>query len=334
MGFQKPNNLQYRNLMDTRGMSLLHNNCPDEIYSLVRLQHLEERITHLYRSKARTPFDVTSDLNIQIFLNELQEWRARTPLEIRNLRTVHHPTERITADCPYSAHVAIAEPFVTLTIFSHELGFLQLPYSPNRGLSSPQSHLTSCLAAAKTFFEALLSVPETVYAHFSVVQYAMVTQAILVLTRLTFLMAAALNWDAGTARSTIPLVMYLDALSYRFHSLSPTPAPASGTGVPKQSDALYVYAMAIASVKRSYIRRVSNIQQATVVGERVVFPRGPHCPMKDPGMSTYLDYDLNSAYGSSLDSADMTPPPVARAMHTPMYHDLWATMTCSWADDA
>jgi hypothetical protein len=319
--------------MDTHGMSLLQNNCPDEIYSLVRLQHLAERIAQLYKSKADTPFDVTSDLNIQIFLNEIQEWRARTPPEIRNLRTVHHPRERIITDFFSSAHVAIAEPFVTLTIFSHELGFLELPYSSHRALSSPQSHLTSCLSAAKTFFEALLAVPETVYAHFSVVQYAMVIQAILVLTRLTFLMAAALNWDAGTARSTIPLVMYLDALSYRFHALSPTPAPASGTGMPKQSDALYVFAMVLGSVKRSYIRRVSNIQRATVVGDRTVVARGPHCPMKDPSLSTYLEHDLNSAYSSSLDDADMTPS-VFRAMHTPVYHDLWATMTCSWANDA
>lgn len=330
MGFQKPNNLQYRNLMDTRGLSLLHNDCPDEIYSLVRLQHIAERIVQYHRRKKT---NVTSDMNIQIFLNEIQEWRARTPLEIRNLRKSPAPEKE--APLTSLAHLALAEPFVTLTVFSHELGFLQLPYPAQRALTSPHSHLTSCLSAAKAFFEALLAIPETSYAHFSIVQYVMVIQGVLVLTRLTFLMAAALNWDAATARSNIPLVMYLDALAYRFHSLSPTPAPPSGAGVPKQCDALYVFAIVLGSVKRSYVRRVANIKPPTEI-EYPSAARGPHCPMKDPGLIDYLDNnDMDQAYGDMgwhSESSDV-PSSAWRAAHMPVYHDLWATMTCSWAND-
>jgi hypothetical protein len=87
MGFQKPNNLRYRNLMDTYGISLLERDCPDEIYALVKLLHLIERIAGVQRMKATGSFDLTNDMNIQIFMNELQEWRASTSIEIRNRRT-------------------------------------------------------------------------------------------------------------------------------------------------------------------------------------------------------------------------------------------------------
>lgn len=87
MGFQKPNNMQYRNLMDAHGVSLLQSGVPDEIISLVRLLHLIERISNLHRSKKDVSYDSTADMKIQIFLNELQEWRARIPDGIRNSRT-------------------------------------------------------------------------------------------------------------------------------------------------------------------------------------------------------------------------------------------------------
>ena len=87
MGFQKPNNLQYRNLMDSHGASLLESDCPDEIYALVKLLHLIERIAGMQRMNSSGLFDLANDMNIQMFMNELQEWRAATPVEIRNLRT-------------------------------------------------------------------------------------------------------------------------------------------------------------------------------------------------------------------------------------------------------
>ena len=96
MGFQKPNNLQYRNLMDDRGEALLHHEHQSgfnshDITSLVKLQHLTERIGEVHMSKPQVPNDyqdasLVVEMNMQMFLNELQEWRTNTAAEIQNLR--------------------------------------------------------------------------------------------------------------------------------------------------------------------------------------------------------------------------------------------------------
>ena len=231
----------------------------------------------------------------------------------------------------------MADHFANITIFSHELGFLRRPYPSSPPLSFPPTHLTSCLVACKSFFETLLSIPETLYPHFSTVQYAMVIQAILVLSRLTFLMAATLNWDASTARANIPLVMYLDALCYRFQALSPTPTPSSGSETPKHSDALHIFSMVLGSVKRSYVRRVESIQPVTFLVDPSL-ARGPHCPMKDASLRAYFDQDVDSAYGGDLSGSGASTtagvtPCASGETGMPLYHDLWATMTCTWAEE-
>ena len=90
MGFQKPNNLQYRNLMDVHGESLLQNEVSNEVASLVKLQRLAERIAELHTTK-QPVYDphmnsLTAEMNVQIFLNEVQEWRRVTTDEIKSHR--------------------------------------------------------------------------------------------------------------------------------------------------------------------------------------------------------------------------------------------------------
>ena len=331
-------------------MSLLYGDCPAEVHAIVKLQHLLERIMNASRIKERAYYDTQTDLNIQMFLNELHEWRASTPPDLKNMRTspppIHplNPQERalLTPYCS-TAHIAIADHFTNITIFSHELGFLRRAYpSSSPPVSFPQTHLTSCLAACKSFFEAVLSIPETLYPHFSIVQYAMVIQAILVLSRLTFLMAAKLNWDAGTARANVPMVMYLDALSYRFLAVSPTPTRSSSgsSETPRHWDWLHIFAVVLESVKRSFVRRVDSIQPVTFLVDPSL-ARGPHCPMKDASLSAYFDQEMememDSAYGGDLSgsgasTAAMTPC-TSGETGRPLYHDLWATMTCTWANE-
>jgi hypothetical protein len=53
LGFQKPNNLRYRNLMDSHGQALMQDETSAEIASLVKLQRLAERV-------AGTPYSHTS----------------------------------------------------------------------------------------------------------------------------------------------------------------------------------------------------------------------------------------------------------------------------------
>lgn len=96
MGFQKPNNLHYRNLMDDRGETLLQKeshggSSSNGITSIVRLQHLTERIREFHTSRSTATdhqeASLVAEMNAQMFLNELQEWRTTTAAEIQNLRT-------------------------------------------------------------------------------------------------------------------------------------------------------------------------------------------------------------------------------------------------------
>lgn len=86
MGFQKPNYVQYRDLMDNRGMSLLHSDCPEDIFALIKLLHLIERIATVFRSVQKPSFDPNNDMTIQIFVSELQELRGSISPEVRSMR--------------------------------------------------------------------------------------------------------------------------------------------------------------------------------------------------------------------------------------------------------
>lgn len=201
----------------------------------------------------------------------------------------------------------------------------------------------SCLDACKRFFEYLISIPESNYPNFTTVQWAGVVQAILVLSRLTFLMASNLGWSPETTREKIPLTMYLDALCYRFQAVSSTPTPA-GSERPKDPDVFYVFKLILASVKKSYGRRVAAIASksfAVEMGMAAGAARG-HCPMLDPSLAVYLDSDpememVDPSYGGFWDytgsgSLANTPASSTNAAMPPVYFDLWATMTGSWAE--
>jgi hypothetical protein len=89
MGFQKANHMHYRNLMDTRGESLLQGEDSQDIYSLVKLQRLSEKISEAYKSKPSVELDAdpfNDEVKIQQFLGEYQDWRRSTSDFFRNIR--------------------------------------------------------------------------------------------------------------------------------------------------------------------------------------------------------------------------------------------------------
>ena len=253
-----------------------------------------------------------------------------------------------------AAHITLFERFIGIYIYSYELGLLLHPYRnyfKKVESTASQSRLLACLEGCKGFFEYFLSLPEAYYAQFCIFQWSLLVQTILVLSRLTFVMASSFTWNPETTRSHVPLVMYLDAFCYRFHNTTST--PAEGSKQPKNPDVLYVFKMILTSVKNSYERRVAKIASnlAPASTPQSVGVASGHCPMLDPSLKVYFDndlaadFDLSSINGKSwdlsgtsltnLDSANMiTPPPSSYSMPTaPLYHDLWATMTGSWAEE-
>lgn len=232
----------------------------------------------------------------------------------------------------------MAERYLGCAIYSHQLGFLRRPYRDHlRSMANqgpPNSaYLESCLQASKTFCEYLLSLPETNYLNFTAAQWGMTVHVILVLSRLTFVMAANLGWDSDTTRSNIPLVMYLDALCYRFQHLSLT--PSDDTETPKNPDVIYVFKMILKSCKKSYERRVSKIEPGFLVVDHsnVIGVARGHCPILDPSLNPLFDIS-DSTYGGSYElSESATPSNSSTTASLPQYHDVWAIMTGSWAEE-
>lgn len=89
-GFQKPNNMVYRKLMDAHGELLMQDEFSPEIYSLVKLERFIEKIAEWHTSKVPSDNsqmdELNNEVNIQVSLNELSEWRATTDEAIKNLR--------------------------------------------------------------------------------------------------------------------------------------------------------------------------------------------------------------------------------------------------------
>lgn len=89
MGFQKPNSIQYRNLMDSRGVELLKEEALSEIHHIVKLQRLWERISefHLGRDQdvVTQPSSFNSEMEVQMFLNELEDLRKTASDVVRNI---------------------------------------------------------------------------------------------------------------------------------------------------------------------------------------------------------------------------------------------------------
>ena len=93
MGFQKPNDIRYRKLMESNDQILLQDERSEEVASLVQLQRLAERVaeSHSAIEPAGDPQmeAITAEVNAQMFQNELDQWRGSTPDVIRNLRTLN-----------------------------------------------------------------------------------------------------------------------------------------------------------------------------------------------------------------------------------------------------
>ncbi len=156
---------------------------------------------------------------------------------------------------------------------------------------------------------------------------------VLVLSRLTFLMAANLGWDSDTTRSNVPLVMYLDALCYRFQHLSLTPSDTVET--PQNPDVLYVFRMILRSCKKSYDRRVSKIEPGFVVVDHanVIDVARGHCPILDPTLNPLFDIP-DSTNGDSYELSDSTTTgSLSTASYVTQYHDIWAVMSGCWAEE-
>ena len=90
MGFQKPNNLHYPNLLNSHSCDYLSENDSTIFCSLVKLTHLMEKIASFHENKQPTGDShieaLNAEMSVQIFGNELRDWRAGVTEEVMSLR--------------------------------------------------------------------------------------------------------------------------------------------------------------------------------------------------------------------------------------------------------
>ncbi|PVH73568.1 hypothetical protein DL98DRAFT_594915 [Cadophora sp. DSE1049] len=319
-GFRKPNNRDYRDMLDKDSEGVMQEEFSTGIGSAVKLQRLCEQIGDV-NSLPRVAIDprmeaLNDEVNIQMFLGNLQEWQKSTPETVRN-----------------QVPVVLAERFMEILVYGQPLGFFRMPYKDflrDTGYRPMNiAHLTSCLTACKKYFDYLLSLPETTYLQFTTVHWGYLVHAVVAMSRLTFAMAAKLGWNADTARSQVPLVMYLDCLCYRFQVLSSVPVRTAEPS--KHADVYHVFQMILGSVKKSYEKRILKLAPEPPIGHPLATTG--HCPMMDYSLNVYFD-PLVSMDPSSFDlSSSGTPSIESTTSAVPLYHDLWATMTGSWAEE-
>lgn len=83
--FHKPNGLQYNDLMEAYGHSLLRDEVPSDIvlWSLVKLQRFTNKAREFLSSSYSPKLD--TEIQIQTHQNEVQEWRRSTSKDIATL---------------------------------------------------------------------------------------------------------------------------------------------------------------------------------------------------------------------------------------------------------
>jgi hypothetical protein len=220
----------------------------------------------------------------------------------------------------------LAERFLTINVFSHDLAFFRPIPEQHRRHLNPVT-LSRCLEACKKFFESLLSIPSAQYHAFTNVEWSNIIQSIVILSRLSFPLPRCPGWDVVAAREHAPLGMFLDCLCYRMQTLSSVPPTELN---PKAPDGPFIFRMILESIKKSYEQRVVLVTPPLSMASPM---DRLHCPMNDRELLMYLEpvsQDSNEAFGV-LGGASTTVPNVSK--NIPVYHDLWATMTMNWTGD-
>lgn len=241
-----------------------------------------------------------------------------------------------------TAHMILAERFLTINIFSHDLAFFRpLPDQRERHLNPVT--LSRCLEACRKFFESLLSIPALQYHGFTNVEWSSIIQSIIILSRLSFPLPRCPGWDVVAAREHAPLGMFLDCLCYRMEALSCVPPTEPN---PKAPDGPFIFRVMLESIKRSYEQRVALVTPSlsSIADESMNAARGCpapvanptdklYCPMNDRQLLTYLEplsQDPSEVFGIPGDASGAVP---SAHNSIPVYHDLWATMTMNWTDE-
>lgn len=140
--------------------------------------------------------------------------------------------------------------------------------------------------------------------------------SIIISIRISFSLPECPEWDAAWARSELRLDEFLSKMC----------DGAELTPVSTRVDVLSASRVVFRVVKTKYDRRVAAMNTPAPS----TFASTQGCPMFDPSLDQYLPM-WDAGFGMS--SSSSMPPRAKEGQSQVMFHDLWATMTMSWATD-
>ncbi|EXA40195.1 hypothetical protein FOQG_01262 [Fusarium oxysporum f. sp. raphani 54005] len=177
------------------------------------------------------------------------------------------------------------------------------------------ARLTRCVNNTRALFDYLLNLDS--FKYFTSIDWTKFILSVILAVRLSFPISEVPDWDHAWARSQLRFDEFLEFMCDGPEDLTPSS---------KRVDVLSASRVILRVVKSKYDRRIAMLIAPSLTS-RGVGHQG--CPMFDKDMQPYIsawdtDFDMNSA---------MLTPGLNTDGQQTMYHDLWATMTMSWAND-
>jgi hypothetical protein len=195
--------------------------------------------------------------------------------------------------------------------------------------------LDHCVQATQAFQAYFSTIPTIEYANISMLQMTYLVHSTIVALTVSLDMPALPEWNAQKARDTIQLGAQLDTLSRRMQQLS---SDLNRNLPKKRPDQFALFVLSLDSLKEMYEKAVRKSRERSqtysrnqMMAEEFFLPDS--CPMLSTTSSQIASWDddvyslgtppgYGSANGMNGDQ---------RKAAMPAYHDIWATMTMSWA---
>ncbi|MCJ1380007.1 hypothetical protein MMC17_003110 [Xylographa soralifera] len=181
---------------------------------MISLHHIGDQINDAFRSEDGD-ISPTSQPLVQMHLtllqSQLNDWKSQVRLD------------------PH-AHENTAFHFINMELNSIALRMPAPPPPPNSSLSSSTNHsiLLACLESGKSYLDALLAPPASLYRHFAFTEWTRLPYVLVIISKLSFPHPthSASHWDPRLAHDRLRLDLYLESLCYRMQATTTYAGPA------------------------------------------------------------------------------------------------------------
>ena len=290
---------------------------------LASLGRLTGIISDAADASMKRPYQTEQQHNLLLLgiETQAQEVQHNIPPDVALIRE-SDPLPGVSARLTVKAPVRICSLFAS--IFLDGATQLDIPRSARKPDPNLQPHRVStsklvvCTATMKEFFDYILTLSDETFSYFSGMEWSKLVFTTIIALRLSFPLNELPTWDSDWARSELRLGEFLG----RFCE-EPGLTPAT-----KKVDVLSACRVVMRTVKTKFDRRAAQYEAlSSGSGSRSSGSLG--CPMIDGSMAEYIPlWDVDPTQ-VQMPLTSIAEDPDAQ----PVFHDLWATMTMSWANE-